>query len=362
MGTRLLGAADRLPARARCWRSARSPRPTSRSSPSPTTRRSRSSAFWPPRAPSSVCAGWRQRRVPNPCGSIRARVGEEEGTHASDAGRSVHLGSGGGSVGSGAGADAGAAGRASVLRARHARDGQASATRRSRPTAGASPSPCAPSTSRRTAGAPTCGSSAWTATGLRRLTDPRGERLQPALVARRPLRSTSCPPARARARSGGSRCDGGEAEQVTDLPLDVGDLRALARRPGASPSPWRSSPTATSRECTRERLTPWPRARPAARVYDRLFFRHWDTWEDGKRSHVFVLPDRRAATRGRRDARAWTPTPPPSPSAAPRSSPSRPTASEPRLRRPRRRPRGGLVHEPRPVRAPGRRLARRRAT
>ena len=25
-------------------------------------------------------------------------------------------------------------------------------------------------------------------------------------------------------------------------------------------------------------------------LYDRLFIRHWDTWKDGRRSHLFVVP------------------------------------------------------------------------
>jgi len=79
---------------------------------------------------------------------------------------------------------------------------------------------------------------------------------------------------------------GGEACQVTDLPLEVANLEiapqieslvfSLDVYPGAT--------IARTVEMDAEKA-----AAPASgKIYDELLFRHWDTWEDGKRSHVFV--------------------------------------------------------------------------
>ncbi|MFO7654025.1 MAG: S9 family peptidase [Candidatus Krumholzibacteriia bacterium] len=95
------------------------------------------------------------------------------------------------------------------------------------------------------------------------------------------------------ARSGSSQIwridpDGGEARQVTDLPLPVTGL-ALAPALDALLLSLEVYPGATIAETARrdeERD-----ADPATgRVYDELMFRHWDTWEDGKRNHIFLLP------------------------------------------------------------------------
>ncbi len=81
---------------------------------------------------------------------------------------------------------------------------------------------------------------------------------------------------------------GGEAVQVTDLPLDVGNLEV-------SPSGDRLGfslevfPDCAGLECTVERLEAAEKAKTSGRTYDRLFVRHWDTWKDGRRSHLFSL-------------------------------------------------------------------------
>ena len=95
-------------------------------------------------------------------------------------------------------------------------------------------------------------------------------------------------------RSGSSqvwrlRVDGGEAQQVTDQPLDVDNLVV-------SPDGTRLAfsmevfPDCDGADCTKKRLDERDKAKGSGIVFERLFVRHWDTWKDGRRSHVFVAP------------------------------------------------------------------------
>jgi len=95
-------------------------------------------------------------------------------------------------------------------------------------------------------------------------------------------------------RSGSSQVwkipvDGGEAEQVTREPLDVGNLlvspdgRYLAYTMEVFPD-------CQTVQDTKARLDERAGSQATGRLYDRLFVRHWDTWEDGRRSHLFVRP------------------------------------------------------------------------
>ncbi len=79
--------------------------------------------------------------------------------------------------------------------------------------------------------------------------------------------------------------DGGEAEQVTRLPLDVSAF-------AVSPDGFMLAvamdvfPDLTPEE-TKKRLDEMESRKPSGKVYDRLLVRHWDSWKDGRRSHVF---------------------------------------------------------------------------
>jgi dipeptidyl aminopeptidase/acylaminoacyl peptidase len=102
---------------------------------------------------------------------------------------------------------------------------------------------------------------------------------------------------------------GGEAEQVTRLPLDVDALKVapdgkhllfgMAVFPGTTP------------EETKAKLDEKEKSKATGMVFDHLFVRHWDTWENGTRNHVFAYDlARGTATDLMKDMDADCPTKP----------------------------------------------------
>jgi dipeptidyl aminopeptidase/acylaminoacyl peptidase len=81
---------------------------------------------------------------------------------------------------------------------------------------------------------------------------------------------------------------GGHAEQITMLPLDVSNIvlspdgEHIAFSIEVFPS--------LSIEQTKQKLEKSGKRKSSGRIYEKAFVRHWNTWADGRRSHVFVMP------------------------------------------------------------------------
>jgi dipeptidyl aminopeptidase/acylaminoacyl peptidase len=106
-------------------------------------------------------------------------------------------------------------------------------------------------------------------------------------------------------RSGSSQvwrlaAGGGQAQQVSAYPLDVGALK-VAPHAELLALTLEVFPDCASLACTRERLDALAKNKAQGRVYDRVFIRHWDTWSNGTRSHLFTaaLADGKAAAEPR---------------------------------------------------------------
>jgi dipeptidyl aminopeptidase/acylaminoacyl peptidase len=89
----------------------------------------------------------------------------------------------------------------------------------------------------------------------------------------------------------------GKAQRVTDYPLDVGSLKVSPAAEVLAVS-MEVFPDCATLACTRERLDARAKDKASGRSYERIFVRHWDSWSNGTRSHLFTAQLAPAGTAG----------------------------------------------------------------
>jgi dipeptidyl aminopeptidase/acylaminoacyl peptidase len=95
------------------------------------------------------------------------------------------------------------------------------------------------------------------------------------------------------ARSGSNQVwrlplDGGEASQVTRLPLDV-DAYRLSPDGQTLVVGAEIFVDCDTLECTAKRLEERSKQKATGQLSEQLLYRHWDTWKDGRRAHLFSV-------------------------------------------------------------------------
>ena len=143
----------------------------------------------------------------------------------------------------------------------------------------------------------------------------------------------------------------GEATQVTKYPLDVGAFRLSpdGRQLAVALEVYVDC---ADLSCTADRVAAAEKRKATGRLYDSLLFRHWDTWKDGRRSHLFVAPvdmfekttNAAAAVDVMQGMDADSPS---KPFGGAEEFTFTPDSREHRLHGPRRRARGSVVDQPR---------------
>ncbi|WP_305804427.1 S9 family peptidase [Stenotrophomonas sp. YIM B06876] len=83
---------------------------------------------------------------------------------------------------------------------------------------------------------------------------------------------------------------GGAPRQLTDFALDVDSFRISPQGDRVLFSSGAFQGCGSDLACTRTRLDKTAAAKHSGQVFDSLFVRHWDTWNDGRRNTLFVAP------------------------------------------------------------------------
>ena len=81
---------------------------------------------------------------------------------------------------------------------------------------------------------------------------------------------------------------GGEPQQLSDLPVDI---EGFELSPDGRRVLFWAQVFADCKDlaCSAERLEKMEKDPVKARLFDKLFIRHWDNWFDGRRNHLFVM-------------------------------------------------------------------------
>lgn len=82
---------------------------------------------------------------------------------------------------------------------------------------------------------------------------------------------------------------GGEARKLTTIATEAADL---IWSPDGANLLFTSEiyPDCADEDCNKKRLAQVSDSKVKAKVIDRLLYRHWNSWKDNKRSHLFVIP------------------------------------------------------------------------
>jgi dipeptidyl aminopeptidase/acylaminoacyl peptidase len=84
--------------------------------------------------------------------------------------------------------------------------------------------------------------------------------------------------------------EGGAPRQLTDFPVDVDSFKLSPQGDRIAFSAGVFQDCVSDLACSKKKLDALEAGKATGKVFDSLFVRHWDTWNDGRRNTLFVAP------------------------------------------------------------------------